>query len=102
MLPDHATWPDGGNSTEAGILEMDDRFKSGKLRVAKWLSDWFEEYRFYHRKDGMIVKVKDDIMSATRIFVMAKRHARPGLLGGLARRRKGQTMANDIDFDLFA
>lgn len=102
MLPDHATWPDGGNSTEAGILEMDERFKSGKLRVAKWLADWFEEYRFYHRKDGLIVKVKDDIMSATRIFVMAKRYARPGLLGGMALRRRKQTIANDVDFDLFS
>jgi hypothetical protein len=66
MLAEHATWPTGGLSTEAGILEMDDRFKSGRLKVASQLSAFFEEYRFYHRKDGEIVKLKDDILSATR------------------------------------
>ena len=40
-----------------------------------------EEYRDYHRKDGLIVKERDDIMSATRIGVMARRFGRPVLLG---------------------
>jgi phage terminase large subunit-like protein len=82
MLSTHAAWPDGGISTEAGILEMDDRMRSGRLKVAAHLSEWFEEFRFYHRKDGKIVKIKDDLMSATRIAVMAKRHAKSVPLGG--------------------
>src|SRR5262249_196859 len=84
MLPDHATWPDGGLSTEAGILEMDGRERSGRLKVASHLSDYFEERRFYHRKDGQIVKIRDDIMSATRIAIMMKRAAKSVQLGGRA------------------
>jgi phage terminase large subunit-like protein len=82
MLPDHATWSDGSVSTEAGILEMDEREKSGRLKVAAHLSDYFEERRFYHRKDGQIVKLKDDILSATRTAVMMKRFAKAVQLGG--------------------
>src|SRR5216684_1461065 len=73
MLSDHATWADGGISTEAGIVEIDEREKSGRIKYATQLSDLLEERRFYHRKDGMIVKIKDDIMSALRVAVMAKR-----------------------------
>jgi phage terminase large subunit-like protein len=84
MCDQHATFADGGYSTEAGILDMDDRLKTGRLRVAAHLAQWFEEYRDYHRKDGLIVKERDDIMSATRIGVMARRFGRPVLLGSMA------------------
>lgn len=100
MLPHHATWADGSNGTEAGILEMQNRMNTGKLRVARHLSDWFEEYRFYHRKDGLIVKVKDDILSATRVGLMAKRFAKVVTLGGSKKRRSMNTVAKDVDFDL--
>jgi hypothetical protein len=37
------------------------------LQVFKHLTDWFDEYRLYHRKDGRRVhKGGDDLMSATR------------------------------------
>ncbi len=101
MLPEHATWPDGGLSTEAGIMEMQDRMTTGRLKVAAHLSDWFEEMRFYHRKDGMIVKVKDDLLSATRVAIMMKRYARAVQLGGkLSGRRRGVQVASDVEFDL--
>jgi phage terminase large subunit-like protein len=101
MLPEHATWPDGSISTEAGILEMDDREKSGRLKYAKHLSDALEERRFYHRKDGQIVKLKDDLMSAIRTGIMMKRYARAVTLGG--KRAQGPTsiIAAGTDFDLF-
>jgi len=101
MLPEHATWPDGGVSTEAGILEMDERMKSGRFKVAAHLSDWFEEYRFYHRKDGQIVKLKDDLLSATRIAVMMKRFGRAVQLGGRRLPRDTGIVAAGIDFDVF-
>lgn len=101
MLPNHATWPDGGVSTEAGILEMDERMRSGRLKVAAHLSEWFEEYRFYHRKDGKIVKIKDDLMSATRIAVMQKRSAKAVGLGGQAGQLPTASMATGTDFDVF-
>lgn len=82
MLDQHATWPDGSMSTEAGIMEWDEREKTGRLKVAAHLSEWLEERRLYHRKDGQIVKLKDDLMSATRIGLMMKRFARQVRLGG--------------------
>jgi hypothetical protein len=67
MLPTHATWPDGGFSTEAGVMEMQERMATGRFKVAAHLSEFFEEFRMYHRKDGQIVKERDDIISAVRI-----------------------------------
>ncbi len=75
MLPERATFDDGTNGVEAGIMEMLDRMKSGRLRVADHLNDWWDEYRTYHRKDGLIVKEGDDLMSATRYGIMMLRFA---------------------------
>lgn len=81
-LPSHATFPEGGYETEAGVQEMQARMAQGKLKVAAHLSQWFEEFRQYHRKDGLIVKVNDDLLSATRVAIMAKRFAKAVPLGG--------------------
>lgn len=102
MLAEHATWEGGGVSTEAGIMEMDQRMKSGRFKVAAHLSDWFEEYRFYHRKDGQIVKIKDDLMSASRMCVMMKRFGRTVQLGGYVAERMNTGLAAGVDFDVFA
>src|SRR5665213_345864 len=73
----HATVPDGGYSFEAGIAAMERRFAEGKLKVAAHLGEWFEEYRSYHRENGKINKIDDDLLSATRQLVMGLREARP-------------------------
>jgi hypothetical protein len=52
------------------------RMESGRFKVFKHLTDWFDEYRLYHRKDGRVHKEGDDLMSATRYAVMMLRHAR--------------------------
>ncbi len=104
MLPQHATWPEGGISTEKGILEMQDRMTTGKFKVAAHLSDWWEEFRLYHRKDGQIVKLHDDLMSATRIALMMRRMAKPVPLGGGHDWRKSrgrEEIAKGVDFDPF-
>lgn len=75
MLRDHATHEAGGNGVEAGITEMYDRFETGRLLVDETLTDFFEEYRLYHRKDGKIVKLQDDLICAIRYAIMMKRHA---------------------------
>ena len=62
-------------STEAGIQEMNTRLTTGKMRVFSHLTEWFEEYRMYHREKGLIVKERDDLMSATRIGIMDLRFA---------------------------
>lgn len=75
MLPDHATHAEGGFGTEAGIMAMLDRMQTNRLKVFSTFREWFEEFRLYHRKDGKIVKERDDLMSATRIGVMMLRFA---------------------------
>lgn len=75
MLPDKATFEDGGNGVEAGISEMLDRMLTNRFKVFDHLEDWFAEFRLYHRKDGLIVKLNDDRISATRYAMMMKRHA---------------------------
>lgn len=76
MLPQRATWPDGSNSVEAGLLEMLDRMQTGRLKIFRHLEPWLAEYRIYHRKDGKIVKLDDDVISATRYAIMMKRYAK--------------------------
>lgn len=75
LLAEKAEWPDGGNGVEAGVMEMLDRMKTGRFKVAAHLNDWWEEFRLYHRKDGQIVKEGDDLMAATRYAVMMLRYA---------------------------
>lgn len=75
MLPERATFLDGTNGVEAGVMDMLDRMSTGRLKVAAHLSGWLEEVRMYHRKDGKIVKKGDDLLSATRYGIMMLRHA---------------------------
>lgn len=75
MLGERATFDDGSNGVEAGVIKMLDRMKTGRLKVAAHLNDWWEEFRLYHRKDGVLVKEADDLMSATRYGLMMLRHA---------------------------
>ncbi len=76
MLPEHSTHPNGGFGTEAGVQEMYQAMLTGKFKVFAHLSQWFDEFRTYHRKDGQIVKKFDDLMSATRMAWMMQRLAR--------------------------
>lgn len=77
MLPERATFQDGSNSVEAGIMEMLDAMQTGRFKVAKHLADWFDEFRLYHRDNGKVVKVFDDLISATRYAWMMRRYAVP-------------------------
>jgi hypothetical protein len=75
MLPERAQFEDGSSGVEAGISMMLDRMQTGRLKVFAHLEEWFEEFRMYHRKDGLIVKERDDLMSATRYAAMCLRFA---------------------------
>jgi hypothetical protein len=82
---------------------MQERMATGRFKVAKQLTEFWDEYRMYHRKDGVIVKLRDDILSATRIAIMAKNHAKNVALGHVAGREIGeQKIAQGLDFDVFA
>jgi hypothetical protein len=76
MLDVHATFADGGFSTEAGVQDMLTRMQTQRFKVAAHLSDWWEEFRLYHRENGRLVKTGDDLMSATRYALMMLHSAR--------------------------
>jgi len=77
MLDERATFEDGGNSVEAGILELLDLMQNGQFKVFDTCADFFDEFRTYHRKDGKIVKKHDDAISAVRYAYMMRRYAVP-------------------------
>lgn len=75
LLTDFARFEDGTYGLEAGVMSMLVRMQTGRLKVARHLSEWFDEFRLYHRKDGVIVPERDDLLSATRYAVMSLRYA---------------------------
>lgn len=75
MLQERATFADGTNGVEAGISDMLQRMQTGRFKVFNTCGGWLEEFRLYHRKDGKIVKERDDLISASRYALMMKRFA---------------------------
>lgn len=85
LLPYKATNPpqagqkegEGGNSAEAAILEMYERMETGRWKVFKTCRLWREETRIYHRdENAKLIKLRDDLISASRYGNMMLRHAR--------------------------
>ena len=76
MLKDRATFDDGSNGVEAGLMDMLERMQTGRFKVFANLDDWLQEFRMYHRKDGKVVKKVDDLLSSTRYALMMKRKAK--------------------------
>ena len=68
----------GSNSVEEGIMAMLQSMEAGKFKVFNTLPHWFEEFRMYHRKEGKVVALRDDLMSATRYAFQSQRHAIAG------------------------
>ena len=81
MLDERATFEAGGNSVEAGILDMLQRMQTGRWKVFSTCSAWFAAFLIYHRVDGLIVKKKDDVLDASRYALMMKREAIIGSTG---------------------
>ncbi len=77
MLKEHAHDPDPkiSNHVEPALIEMYEWMRTGRFKVFRTCSQWFEEKRLYHRKQGMLVKEHDDIISAGRYAFMMRRYA---------------------------
>jgi hypothetical protein len=93
MLPNHATFPDGGYSPDAAVTDMRARITTQRFKVVNTLSDWFAEYRSYHYKDGKLVQLNDDLLSATFKILMMKRKAATGGFGPGKKRESGNYAA---------
>ena len=84
ILLDHFTNPaalgqnKGGNSIEEGLMAMIQAMENDKFKVFSTLSNWWEEFRMYHRKNGKVVPLRDDLMSATRYAFQSQRFAISG------------------------
>lgn len=60
------------NAVEAGLYKVWEALSTGRLKVFKSCSKWFEEFRIYRRDaKGKIVKVHDHIMDTTRYLYMS-------------------------------
>lgn len=104
MMASHATHPDGGFATEPGIMDLEVAMREGRFKVNRLMTDWFAEFRMYHRdeKTGQIVKVGDDLMSATRIAWMARRHASIVPLGNKLMKPKRDMTGENDRIDVFS
>lgn len=108
MYGTHASFPDGSISTEACISRMREAMTTGKFKVVRDLSEWWDEYRQYYRestKDGgsEIVKMNDDLLSATMKAFMMRSHFEelPSDFTMFSRTRKEVRIAKDVDYNPF-
>lgn len=89
MMPDYATHPPinvngemktGGNSVEQGIVELRNLKERGQFKIFSNCREYIEEMEQYHRKEpdsngiSKIVKLKDDLLDATRYAYMMRRN----------------------------
>jgi phage terminase large subunit-like protein len=65
----------GPQPVEPIVDEVLERMVDGRFKVFANQTQWFEEKRSYHRKDGLIVPRRDDILKATFYAIMMKRYA---------------------------
>lgn len=101
MLGEHATDDEGTQSVEATVSVMFERMQSGRLKVFSTCVKWLEEFRMYHRKKGMIVAERDDLISASRYGTMMLRKARIARsCFDLKKRRQTARVAPGTDFNV--
>jgi hypothetical protein len=120
VMPEHASHAGlhgaAAYSLEGGVSEINEKERAGKWKVSRGCLAYLEERRLYHRKDGEIVKLRDDVLSAARYDLMMRRYFRtieecdvgpapgdptPAVWRPSSRATRSQTMASGIDFDPF-
>lgn len=65
----------GAQPIEPIILDIQERCRNGGFKVFSTCTEFFQEYRNYHRKDGKVVARMDDVLKATFYALMMKRYA---------------------------
>jgi len=64
-------------SLEGSVAEVDLWERVGRWKVHQRCRAYLEERRLYHRKDGEIVKLRDDVLCAARYGFMMRRYFKP-------------------------
>lgn len=67
---------DGSVSVAAGIVLMTQMMQMGKLKVFAPIESFWSEYRLYSYRNGQLIKLNDDLISAVRYALMMRRFAR--------------------------
>lgn len=62
--------PDDSKYVEPGIMDLNERLKTDRLKICRSCVNTIREMRLYHRKDGKIVKKNDDSLDALRYGAM--------------------------------
>jgi phage terminase large subunit-like protein len=100
-------------SLEGGVQEINARERAGKWKVSRSCICYLEERRLYHRKDGEIVRLRDDVLAAARYGMMMRRYFKPfdecdsynvgadWPARGPNRNRGQSQMARNVDFNLW-
>jgi hypothetical protein len=86
MRPTHATFRRrlrlrGRHHPDGGAVRL------GPAQGRGAPAEWFDEYLGYHRIDGLVHKVDDDLLSATRVLCMDIRNAKASLTWPLTAHR---------------
>jgi phage terminase large subunit-like protein len=61
-------------SLEGSVAEIDQWERAGRWKVHRRCRNYLQERRIYHRKDGEIVKLHDDVLCAARYGFMNRRY----------------------------
>ena len=82
---------------EPGINALLQAMTNGQFKVFSTCTRWFEEKGMYHRDDGKIMALTDDLMSATRYaFQMRHKYAKTKIETNLMSRYSGQSLPINI------
>jgi hypothetical protein len=80
-------------SLEGTIAEIDARERCGAWKVSRRCRYYFEERRMYHRKEGDVVALHDDVLCAARYAFMMRRNFKSRIdIGGGAVGTPGYSM----------
>lgn len=72
----------GGNSVEYGLHWMLTKMQEGKLKVFSTCRKWLQEKATYHRDNGKVIALDDDMISASRYaFLSLDRFGTTGQIG---------------------
>jgi len=66
----------GGQPTEPVVNDVCERIETGRFKVFPHCRQWMDEFRSFHRKDGVIQVKKDDALKASFYALMELRNAR--------------------------